>query len=46
MWDNPLLTNLGLSKIPDNIITNSQGRILAHSLPVAELNKKLDELLK
>ena len=46
MWDNPILTNLGLSKIPDNIITNSQGRILAHSLPVAELNKKIDELLK
>ena len=46
MWDNPVLTHLGLSKIPDNIITNSQGRILAHSLPVAELNKKIDELLK
>ena len=46
MWDNPILTTLGLSRIPDNIITNSQGRILAHSLPVAELNKKLDELLK
>lgn len=46
MWDNPIITHLGLSKIPDNIITNSQGRILAHSLPVAELNKKLNELLK
>ncbi|MBP5714564.1 MAG: DUF4369 domain-containing protein [Prevotella sp.] len=46
MWNNPILTTLGLSRIPDNIITNSQGRILAHSLPVAELNKKIDELLK
>ena len=46
MWDNPILTTLGLSRIPDNIITDSQGRILAHSLPVAELNKKIDELLK
>jgi len=46
MWDNPILTKLGLSKIPDNIITDSKGKILAHSLPVAELNKKIDELLK
>ena len=46
MWDNPILTTLGLSRIPDNIITDSQGRILAHSLPVAELNKKIEELLK
>lgn len=46
MWDHPVVTALGLSKIPDNIITNSQGKILAHSLPVAELNKKIDELLK
>ncbi|MBR7031573.1 MAG: DUF4369 domain-containing protein [Prevotella sp.] len=46
MWDNPILATLGLSRIPDNIITDSQGRILAHSLPVAELNKKIEELLK
>ena len=46
MWDNPILTKLGLSKVPDNIITDSRGKILAHSLPVAELNKKIDELLK
>ena len=46
MWDNPILTKLGLSKVPDNIITNSQGKILAHSLPVTELNKKINELLK
>ena len=46
MWETPALTKLGLSRVPDNIITDSQGKILAHSLPVAELNKKIDELLK
>lgn len=46
MWDTPILTKLGLMKVPDNIITNSQGKIIAHSLPVAELNKKINELLK
>lgn len=46
MWDNPALTKLGLFKIPDNIITDSHGKIIAHSLSVAALNKKIDELLK
>ena len=46
MWETPALTKLGLFKIPDNIITDSHGKIIAHSLPVGELNKKIDELLK
>ena len=46
MWETPILTKLGLMKVPDNIITNSQGRIIAHSLSAHELNKKLEELLR
>ena len=46
MWETPALIKLGLTKVPDNIITDSRGKILAHSLPVNELKKKIEELLK
>lgn len=37
MWETPALAKLGLTKVPDNIITDSKGKIIAHSLPVNEL---------
>ena len=37
MWLSPALTKLGLTKVPDNIITDGKGKIIAHSLPVNEL---------
>ena len=46
MWETPALTKLGLFKVPDNIITDSQGKIIAHSLSANELNKKIEEYLK
>ena len=46
MWESPLLTQLGLYFVPDNIITDSKGRVLAHSLATNELDKKIEELLK
>ena len=46
MWESTVLTQLGLYFVPDNIVTDSKGRILAHSLPTNELDKKIEELLK
>lgn len=46
MWETPVLIKLGLTRLPDNIITDSQGKILAHSLTQAGLTKKIEELLK
>ena len=46
MWDTPILSQLGLYFVPDNIITDSQGKILAHSLSNNELERKIDELLQ
>lgn len=46
MWETPTLTKLGLFRVPDNIIIDSHGKIIAHSLSVAELNKKIEELMK
>ena len=46
MWETPLLNKLGLYFVPDNIISDSKGRIVAHSLTTNELEKKIEELLK
>lgn len=46
MWETPVLIKLGLTKVPDNIVTDSQGKIIAHSLSAYELKKKIEELLK
>ncbi len=46
MWDTPLLTQLGLYFVPDNIITDSRGKILAHSVNTNEIDRKINELLK
>ena len=46
MWETPILSQLGLYFVPDNIITDSRGRILAHSITTNELDRKIEELLK
>ena len=46
MWETPILGQLGLYFVPDNIITDSKGRILAHSITTNELDRKIEELLK
>lgn len=46
MWESPALTQLGLGRVPDNIISDSSGKIIAHSLPANELKQKLESLMK
>jgi peroxiredoxin len=46
MWETPLLRQLGLWYIPDNIITDSQGKIIAHTLHTNELQNKASELIR
>ena len=46
MWDTPVLRQIGLSYVPDNIITDAHGKIIAHSLNNNDLNNKIEELLK
>lgn len=45
MWDSPLVTKLGIAFVPDNIIINKQGRIVARSLKTSDLRKKAQEML-
>ena len=46
LWESPLVQKLGLSYIPDNIVTDSKGKIITHSLKAFDLQDKLRELLK
>ena len=45
LWDTPVLHALGLSYIPDNIITDANGKIIAHGLANRDLMLKIDNLL-
>ena len=44
MWESPVIQKTGLSYLPDNILTDSKGRIVAVSLNNADLRKKIQEL--
>ena len=46
MWDSPSLIKLGIYKVPDNIITDSHGKIIARSLPITELRQKIEKLME
>ena len=44
-WDSPVLEAIGLSYVPDNVITDSQGKIIAHSLNNQKLITTIEGLL-
>ena len=46
MWESPLVQKLGLLYVPDNIVTDSKGKIITHSLKPFDLQDKLRDLLK
>jgi hypothetical protein len=46
MFEGELMAKLGLASIPDNIIYDTSGRIIAHGLNANDLRDRLEELLK
>ena len=46
MWETPVLQKLALTYLPDNIITDAQGKIIARTLNYQDLNKKIEELIE
>jgi len=46
MWETPLLQKTGISYLPDNLVIDSQGKILAHNLNYQKMSEKLKELLE
>jgi hypothetical protein len=45
LWDSPIIYQTGLSYIPDNILIDDKGKIIAHSLSQEELMSRIDKLL-
>ena len=46
VWETNGLMQLGFGQVPDNIITDSQGKIIAHSLSNRELQEKIEKMLQ
>ena len=45
LWETPILSRIGLSFIPDNILIDGKGKIIGHSLSQKDLMDKIDKLL-
>ena len=45
-WDNEVSRMFGVRSIPDNILLDQQGKVLARSLRGKELEKKLSEIFR
>lgn len=45
MWQSPLVDSLGISTLPDNILVNRSGHIVARSLSETELMEKLKSIM-
>ena len=45
LWDSPVIYQTGLSYIPDNILIDDKGKVIAHSLSQDELMNRIDKLL-
>jgi hypothetical protein len=46
MWETPVLQKIALTYLPDNIVVDAQGKIIARTLNFQELNKKIEELIE
>lgn len=46
MWDSPLVSTLGISFIPENIVIDKNGNIVGRHLSAADLKDKVDKLLR
>jgi hypothetical protein len=46
MWDSPLVSALGISFIPENIVIDKSGNIVGRHLSAADLKDKVDKLLR
>lgn len=46
MWLSPILQKTGLCYLPDNILVDAQGKIIAHTLNYQQMTNKLRELLE
>jgi len=46
LWNTPLLAKFGLADVPDNVVMDGKGRVVARSLEPKELEEKIEAMLK
>lgn len=46
LFESPIIRKLGMQTVPDNIVVDMQGRIVAHGLTAEDLKKQIKDLLK
>jgi peroxiredoxin len=46
MWESPILQQLGMTYLPDNIVIDGQGKIVARTLNYQDLTNKIKELIE
>lgn len=46
MWDSPLLSTFGLSDVPDNILFDGKGRVIARDLTIDQLEERINKVLQ
>ena len=46
LFESPIIRKLGMQTVPDNIVIDMQGRIVAHGLTSEDLKKQIKDLLK
>ncbi len=46
MWDSPVISSLGLSTVPGNIVFDAKGKVIASNLTARELEEKTESILK
>ena len=46
LFESPIIRKLGMQTVPDNIVIDMQGRIVAHGLSTEDLKKQIKDLLK
>lgn len=46
LFESPIIKKLGMQTVPDNIVINPQGKIVARGLAAEDLKKQIEKLLK
>lgn len=46
IWDTPLLSTFAIADVPDNVLIDSKGRIVARSMDSKQLEERINNLLK
>jgi len=46
VWDSPLLATFALGSVPDNVLIDGKGRVIAHSMEYKRLEERIEAMMK